>query len=332
MRRLLLSLALLACPAFPACSGSEDAATPPADAALDDSAVEDDASKPPIDPKLFDCSSLAKGPPARRSSVPEACLRDPKCKTRLVTGHRGAGGDLGRIAPEDTLSAIRAAVVMGVDFVETDPRPTKDGVLVNFHDVGVERTTLGTGNVPDLTLAEVQALRLKTDLPGDWSCEKVPTFVDILKLARGRAMVLVDANKTDRVDLLVKAIHDADALEWAIFDTSGLDKIDAALALEPKLMIMPRIGSEAQADAILARWPTHTPVLVEVDAALFPKTADKIHAAGSRVFTDVFLTDVGVKLGQPVTRYLPFYEQGADVLQSDLPDLVLEAIGRPYTP
>jgi hypothetical protein len=58
-------------------------------------------------------------------------------------------------------------------------------------------------------------------------------------------MVLVDANKTDRVDLLVAAIVAIDTLDWAVFDTSSLDKIDRALAIEPRLMIQPRDRSAA---------------------------------------------------------------------------------------
>ena len=315
MKRLLLGL-LFAC--------SSAAPTAVSDSGSD--AAEDAAPKPPIDPALFDCRATT--PPARRATVPEACLRDPTCKTRLVSGHRGAGGDLGRIAPEDTLAAYRAAIVMGLDIVETDPRPTKDGVLINLHDTTVDRTTTGTGKASDMTLAEIQALKIKPgDLAGDFSCEKVPTFVDLLKLCRGRALVLVDANKTDRVDLLVAAIKEANALDWAVFDTSGLDKIDQALLLEPKLMIMPRV-TDANVAATLDRYKAHLPVFVEVDAASFPKPVAAIHAAGTRVLTDVFTTDVGVKLGADATKYLDFYVQGADVLQTDLPDLVLGAIGR----
>lgn len=316
-RSIVLALVLIGC------SNDEPASAPA------DSGVEDDAGKPPIDPARFDCTSLARGLPVRTSTVPEACLRDPKCTTRLVSGHRGAGGDLGRIAPEDTLAAYRAAVVMGLDIVETDPRPTSDGVIVNMHDPTVDRTTNGTGEVAKLTFEAIRALKLKTDLPGDWSCEKVPTFTELLQLTRGRALTLVDANKTDRVDLLVKSIHDADALDWAVFDTSSLDKIDQALALEPKLMIMPRIEDPAQAATILGKYKDHLPVIVEVSASIFPKATADVHAAGTRVMTDVFTTDVGVKLGQPVSRYLPLYDQGAEILQSDLPDLVLTAIGRP---
>jgi len=322
VKRPLLALALLA-----ACS-STDPAPSSVDTGLTDGATDDAAPKPPIDPKLFDCTA-PKLPARKASATPEACLRDPKCKTRLVSGHRGAGGDLGRIAPEDTLAAYRAAIVMGLDLVETDPRPTKDGILVNLHDPTVDRTTNGKGNAADMTFAELRALTLKTgELQGDFSCEKIPTLVELLTLCKGRAMVLIDANKTDRVDLLVAAIKEAGALDWAVFDTSGLDKIDQALLLEPKLMIMPRIEDAASAPAILARYKDHLPVLVEIDAKLFPTTVDLVHAAGTRTFTDVFTTDVGVKLGSPASQYLLTYDKGADVVQTDLPDLVIGALGR----
>ena len=317
--------------ALVACSSSSGSGSPPVDAGDD---VEDTSPTPVLDPALFDCRSLAKGPPARKASSTPECLRDPKCKTRLVSGHRGAGGDLGRIAPEDTLAAYRAAIVLGVDIVETDPRPTKDGVVVNLHDPDLGRTTNGgTGAVDQHTFDEIRALTIKTDLPGDYSCEKVPTLKELLETCRGRALVLVDANKTDRVDLLVAAIQDADALDWAVFDTSSLTKIDQALAIEPRLMIQPRVEAEAEAPNILAHFATHLPVFVEISATVFPRAADVVHAAGTRVLTDVFTTDIPVKLGTaPPSQYLSVYAQGADVLQSDLPDLVLGAIGRPAPP
>ena len=56
------------------------------------------------------------------------------------------------------------------------------------------------------------------------------------------------------------------------------------------------------------------------------------HGAGLRVMTDVFLTDLTVKLGEPNARYLEFYYKGADALQTDLPDEVAKAIGRKVPP
>ncbi len=312
-----------------ACS-SKDAPATVADAAEDEGV--EDAAPPPVDPALFDCRATKS--PARRSTIPEACLRDPTCKTRLVSGHRGAGGDLGRIAPEDTLAAYRAAIVMGIDLVETDPRPTKDGVMINMHDPDLDRTTNGSGPASEKTYAEIEKLTLENTLglAGDYSCEKIPTLRQILELCRGRALVLVDANKSDRVDLMVKDIQETNTLDWAVFDTSQLEKIDQALVLEPKLMIMPRIRAESEAAPVMERYKTHVPVFVEVAEALFPRGADVIHAGGSRVFTDVFLTDVGVKLGSSPSKYLEIYDKGAEVLQTDLPDLVTTALGRDPTP
>lgn len=318
-----IALACVAC----ACA---TAGTLPSDAGAD---APDAPSPPPLDPRLFDCTSLAGGLPARKAASSPACLRDPKCKTRLVAAHRGAGGQLGRIAPEDTLAAYRAGIAMGVDLVETDPRPTSDGVLVNVHDPTLDRTTSGTGNVDQHTFAQIRALAIKADgLAGDFACEKVPTLRELLELCAGRAMVLVDANKTSRVDLLVGAIQQTSALDWAVFDTSDTAKIDQALALEPKLMIMPRVASGPEATAVLAKYATHLPVFVELDSATFPAGAAEVHAGGTRALTDVFGIDLGVKLGSDPKAYLEPYASGADVAQTDLPDLVLKALGRPVPP
>ena len=326
---LLAALGLAVTPVAGGCSSSPETAT------ATDAGPGDDAASfpPPIDPSLFDCTSLAKPPlPRRAASTPE-CLRDPKCAGRFVAAHRGAGGDLGRIAPEDTLAAYRAGIALGVDFVETDPRPTADGVIVNIHDTSVDRTTDGTGDVASMTFDDLRKLHVKSDrVAGDFACERVPTLEELLTTCRGRAIVLVDANKSDRVEAMVDAIKKADALDWAVFDTDDLAKIDRALAVEPRLMIMPRVQALDDITPILTRYAGHPPVLVEISSKVFPKGVTEIHAAGLRVFTDVFVADLGVRSGADRKAYLDFFASGADVLQSDLPDEVLKAIGRPVPP
>ena len=261
---------------------------------------------------------------------PDACLLDRACRTRLVAAHRGAGGELGALAPEDTLAAYRASIVMGVDFVETDPRPTKDGVLINLHDTTVDRTTMGTGIAAEMTLAEIQAMALRTDkYAGDFSCERVPTLRALLELCRGRTMVLIDANKTDRVDLLVKDIKDANALDWAIFDTSSVAKIDAALLLEPNLLTMIRVTSIADLDAQLAHFAAHPPIIVEINRS--PDTKDiaaAVRAKGHRPFTDVFIEDLFVALDGNLKAYDKSWALGVDIVQTDRPAEMLRYLKR----
>jgi glycerophosphoryl diester phosphodiesterase len=283
---------------------------------------------PVIDPSLFDCT--AKKDPARVNPTPIACATDAACATRLVGGHRGAGGQLGVIAPEDSVAAVRAAIVLGLDFVETDPRPTKDGFLVNLHDTDVDRTTFGTGPADMMTLAEIQGLKLRTDTtPGDFSCERVPTLEEILTAARGKVHVLVDANKTDRVDLLVAAIQKTNTLDWAIFDTSSVAKIDAALALEPLLHTMIRVTTTSDLDAELAHFAAHPPVIVEVESGADPQALiPAIHAAKNRAQTDVFVIDLGAGLAHDPSQYAPTFAEGIDIVETDRPDLVLQFLGR----
>ncbi len=261
--------------------------------------------------------------------VPLACTLEPACTERRVCGHRGAGGSLGRIAPENTRAAIRAAIALGADYVETDPRPTKDEVLVNVHDTDVARVTKGEGEVAALTLSELQGLELETEgFQGDFSCERIATIEEILLEAKGKIAVLLDANKTDRIDLLVAAIQATGTEDIAVIDTSSLDKIQAALALDPSLHVMLRVTSAAELDQELAAIAPVLPVLVEVNEVGVGELADEIHAYGTGAFTDTFVTDFAAGLDDDPSLYQPYWDAGADVLQTDRIDLVLRSLGR----
>ena len=69
----------------------------------------------------------------------------------FLGGHRGDRKHF----PENTMPAMRAAVEMGCDAIETDVRRTKDGHLVLIHDRDVLRTTNGQGFVDEMTLEEI---------------------------------------------------------------------------------------------------------------------------------------------------------------------------------
>lgn len=280
------------------------------------------------DPHLFDCTRTAD--PARDNPIPVNCATDRSCTTRLVSGHRGAGGQLGVIAPEDTVAAVRANIVLGADFVETDPRPTLDGYLVNLHDSTVDRTTNGSGEAAQMTLAQIQALDLETSqFQGDFSCEHVPTLEQILEAARGKVHVLVDANKTDRVDLLVQAIETTKTLDWAIFDTDSVSKIDEALKLEPKLQTMIRVATAQELSDELAHFAAHPPVLVEIHGGGNPtELVPLIHKAKNRAITDTFGVDLAAGLANDPSKYKAVYAEGIDDVDSDRPDLVLRFLGR----
>jgi glycerophosphoryl diester phosphodiesterase len=74
----------------------------------------------------------------------------------LALAHRG--GAIEHL--ENTLPAFEASVAMGYRYLETDVRVTADGVLVVFHDPGLERVTDSTGRIDQLTWDKVARARI----------------------------------------------------------------------------------------------------------------------------------------------------------------------------
>ncbi|HSW14226.1 MAG TPA: glycerophosphodiester phosphodiesterase family protein [Solimonas sp.] len=72
----------------------------------------------------------------------------------LNFAHRGGVFDF----PENTLYAYRKAYEAGADVLEMDVYQTADGELAILHDLTVDRTTDGSGDISQLTLAQLKAL------------------------------------------------------------------------------------------------------------------------------------------------------------------------------
>ena len=105
-----------------------------------------------------------------------------------VVAHRGHE----LVAPENTLPSFRAALDLGVEYLEVDMRVTKDGVPVVIHDATVDRTTNGSGQVTQLTFAEIRALDAGSWFSPEFAGVQVPTVEEVLNAANGRACILAD--------------------------------------------------------------------------------------------------------------------------------------------
>jgi len=249
----------------------------------------------------------------------------------MVVGHRGAGGDGGVVAPENSLSALRAAIVMGVDGVEVDVRVTADEQLVLMHDGSLERTTGVDAEVGDLTLAEIIALPLLSGekWDGDFSCDTVPTFAEALALCKDRVYLDVDM-KTSRGDLVAEAIAAAGMLDQAFVSTPSTETALLARQAVPEVRLQLRTHSPEELQAGLDLFEPD-PEIIEVYVDELHWSEPVVHAADLTLFTDVFVEDVFVVvLGQPDAIYLDLYDQGADVLQTEFPQYLVQVLGRAF--
>lgn len=103
----------------------------------------------------------------------------------IVIVHRGAAA----FAPENTLEAYAAAMDYGADGCEIDIRRTADGVLVMFHDDGLDRMTDAVGRINQYTFRELMALKFRSIYKANPETH-IPTLAAVFELARQRAMLL----------------------------------------------------------------------------------------------------------------------------------------------
>jgi glycerophosphoryl diester phosphodiesterase len=160
----------------------------------------------------------------------------PRTGVREILAHRGDSAH----APENTLSAFRRAVRAGADWIELDVQRTSDGALIAFHDVDAARVTNGAGRVADLTLAQLQALRV-----GDG--ERVPTFSEVVAFAKeSRVRLLPEAKNPSLypgiVEQIVKIVRDAKYVDRTVIQSFDHDVLDAAMRVEPNIQVCPLTG------------------------------------------------------------------------------------------
>ncbi len=93
----------------------------------------------------------------------------------LVAAHRGGAA----LWAENSITAFRGAIGLGVDLIEFDVHPTRDGKIVVIHDPTLERTTTGAGAVADHEWSELEKLRLK-----EGGHDRIPLFDEVIDLIK----------------------------------------------------------------------------------------------------------------------------------------------------
>ena len=99
----------------------------------------------------------------------------------LKIGHRGAKG----YEPENTLIAFEKAINLGVDGIELDVHLSADNELIVIHDETVDRTTNGKGEVNQLSLKELKALKIEIT-------QEIPTLNEVLDLVNQRCFINIE--------------------------------------------------------------------------------------------------------------------------------------------
>lgn len=94
-----------------------------------------------------------------------------------LCAHRGAG----KLAPENTLAAMRTGAGYGWRMFEFDARLAGDGTPILMHDDTVDRTTDGRGRVAQCSLADLMRLDAGSWHSPPFAGEGVPTLARVAR-------------------------------------------------------------------------------------------------------------------------------------------------------
>jgi glycerophosphoryl diester phosphodiesterase len=233
-----------------------------------------------------------------------------------VIAHRGASG----YAPENTLAAFKRALALGATFIETDLQLSRDARFVAIHDDTVNRTTNGTGNVHDLSLADLRRLDAGSWFGSEFTGERIPTLDEILEFSKKHDVVfyleLKPGGSWGGEHALIGALRESQEAARMVVISFDAGILEGLRKIEPTLMT--GLLFDGQNDRPLER-------AVEVGARQLAIRGDLVTPA---LLTEARKKDLQVvcwTVNQAAHMRL-LIDAGVDGIMSDYPDRIVAAI------
>ncbi|PQA56777.1 glycerophosphodiester phosphodiesterase family protein [Siphonobacter curvatus] len=261
-------------------------------------------------------------------------LHNPKSAEVLVVAHRGDW----RYAPENSVLSLEHAIQMGVDIVEIDLKKTKDGVLILLHDATLNRTTTGHGKPSEYTWAELQQLTLKNEHGGP-TRQKIMTFEDCMKRAKGRVMINIDKGY-EYFKEAYQILEATGTIDHAIIKagkTYEEVKAENGDLLGGKLAFMPIVNlAKPEAQSVIESYEKHLkPVAYELnfatDSVLLHSNYQSIPKSGSKIWLNSLWASLNgghddeksIEENDPEAGWGWLIAHGATLIQTDRPQELL---------
>lgn len=205
-----------------------------------------------------------------------------------VMAHRGAG----RLAPENTLAALRLGASLGHTMFEFDVKLSGDGKPLLLHDPTLDRTTSGTGLAGAATWSEIAQLDAGAWHSAAFAGEPVPAFSNIASWLRANGLMAnIEIKPSPGREIETgAAVAIAAALAWRDCAVPPLLSSFSEAALASAMQAVPALPRALLLHTLPHDWPDRLRRLgcVALDAhheALTPEVVAQAHGQGFRVLT-----------------------------------------------
>lgn len=240
----------------------------------------------------------------------------------FICAHRGGDREF---FPENCIATFENTLNQVYSMIETDPRYSKDSIIVLMHDPTLERTTNGTGRVCDFTLDELKKLRLK-DARGNITDYQIPTLSEALEWARSKTILVLD-RKDVPLEARIKMIEDHKAESFTLVIAYSIDEIKRSYELNHDIMMEVMLADTVQVNSFDETGVPWENVVGFVSHNLIddPEIFRVIHGKGAMCIVGSSRNhDLGYKSGEIKSieelapKYLKMVLDGADIIEADL--------------
>lgn len=240
----------------------------------------------------------------------------------FICAHRG--GDR-KYFPENCLATFENTLREVHAMIETDPRYTKDSLIVLMHDPTLDRTTNGTGRVCDFTLEELKKLRLK-DSYGNVTDYQIPTLAEALEWSKSKTILVLD-RKDVPIETRIKMIEEHKAESHAIVIAYSIDEIKESYRINPDIIMEIMLADTTQVNKFDKTGVPWENIVGFVSHSLIenPEIFKVIHTKGTMCIVGSSRNhDLSYKKGEIKSieelspKYIKMITDGADIIEADL--------------
>lgn len=229
-----------------------------------------------------------------------------------VVAHRGAAGK----APENTLASFKQAIEDKTDWIELDVQENAEGEIVVVHDSDFMKLAGNPIKIWDSTLNQLADIDIGSWFDPNFSAERPPLLIDVLKLADGKARVVIElkyyGHDKQLEQRVIDIVEELDMVEEIAIMSLKYEAVQKVRSMRPGwkvgLLSATAIGDLSQLD---------TDFLAVAMGMASPGFVDRAHRAGRKVF--VWTVNDPVSMSRMISL-------GVDGLITDEPEMARNVI------
>lgn len=206
--------------------------------------------------------------------------------TPIAFAHRGSSAH----APENTIAAFCLALEQGADAVELDVKLSRDGKIMVFHDLTLDRVTGVKGRFCERTFADLRSLDAGEWFSTRFKGERIPMLSEVFEAVGKNMVINIELTNYDtpgdalpeEVAKLVKEHNVEDRVIFSSFDPRNLVKIRQRLPESQTALLAHQGWRGAISRSLAWRWVSPRmlhPYCSDVDASF----VRRVHRLGARM-------------------------------------------------